>query len=176
MERKLIIGLGNPGEKYINNRHNVGFMVLDKLNNKRWQKSKSGLLLYSWLQSSTELVKPQTFMNDSGVAVKYAVGKHKIRTANLYVVHDDLDLPLGTWKMQFAKGPKDHGGINDIEQKLGSKDFTRIRIGVDNRKSESRVLGEEYVLQDFTTEEMKKLGVATDEICKKLVTILKNSN
>ena len=168
---KLIIGLGNPGEKHKNNRHNIGFMVLDKLNDKGWQKSKSGLLLYSWYQSSVELVKPQTFMNDSGVAVRYALNKHKVRTENLYVVHDDLDLPLGSWKMQFAKGPKDHRGINDIEQKLRTKLFTRIRVGVDRRSSEDRISGEDYVLRDFTKEERDVLDKVIDEICKKLATL-----
>lgn len=168
---KLVIGLGNPGEKYRNNRHNVGFMVLDKLNDKSWQKSKSGLLLYSWLQSDIELVKPQTFMNESGIAVKYAVSKHKVQTDNSYVVHDDLDLPLGIWKVQFAKGPKEHGGINDIEHKLSTKDFWRVRVGVDNRKPESKVSGEDYVLQDFTDEERRVVGKIIDEVCKKLATL-----
>lgn len=167
---KLVIGLGNPGEKYKENRHNVGFMVLDKLNKKSWQKSKSGLLLYSWYRSDIELIKPQTFMNDSGVAVRYAVNKHKIKTSNLYIIHDDLDLPLGTWKIQFAKGPKDNGGINSIEQVLGTKDFWRIRVGVDNRNSEARTSGEEYVLEDFTEDEKTILDKVINEICKKLET------
>lgn len=168
---KLIIGLGNPGEKYKYNRHNFGFMVLDRFNDKGWQKSKSGLLFYSWYQSAIELVKPQTFMNDSGAAVKYALNKHKVRTENLYIIHDDLDLPLGSWKIQFAKGPKVHGGINDIEQKLGTKDFTRIRVGVDNRKPEERTLGEEYVLQNFSEDERGVVDKVIDEVCKKLETL-----
>lgn len=171
---KSVIGLGNPGEKYKNNRHNVGFMVLDKLNKKSWQKSKSGLLSYSWYRSDIELIKPQTFMNDSGVAVRYAVNKHKIKTSNLYIIHDDLDLPLGTWKMQFAKGPKDNGGINSIEQVLDTQDFWRIRVGVDNRKHEphfTKVMrGEEYVLEDFTKDEKTILNKVINEICKKLAT------
>jgi len=165
---KLIVGLGNPGEKYKNNRHNVGFMILDKLNKKSWQKSKSGFLLYSWFRFNIELIKPQTFMNDSGVAVEYAVNKHKVKTVDLYIVHDDLDLPLGTWKIQFAKGPKDNGGINDIEQKLGTEDFWRVRVGVDNRNPETRTSGEEYVLEDFTKDELKKLEIVVEEIIKNL--------
>lgn len=168
---KLIIGLGNPGENYANTRHNIGFVVLDKLNNKHWQKSKSGLLEYSWFTPALELIKPLTFMNNSGVAVKYAQTKHHILTPNLYVIHDDLDLPLGTWKIQYAKGPKDHGGINDIEQKLGTEDFWRIRVGVDNRKPESRVEGEKYVLENFTPEEEIILEKVVEKICKKLATL-----
>lgn len=167
---KLIIGLGNPEDKYKNNRHNVGFVVLDKLNKKSWQKSKGGLLLYSWFRPDIKLIKPQTFMNDSGVAVKYAVNKHKVKTTNLYIVHDDLDLPLGSWKIQFAKGPRDNGGINSIVQVLGTKDFWRIRVGVDNRNPEARTSGEKYVLEDFTPDEKVILDKVINDICKKLGT------
>jgi peptidyl-tRNA hydrolase, PTH1 family len=169
--QKIIVGLGNPEEKHKYNRHNVGYMVLDVLNNKSWQKSKSGLLLYSWFRPDIELVKPLAYMNDSGVAVKYAVNKHKVKGDNLYIIHDDLDLPLGAWKVQYAKGPKDNGGINSIEQVLGTKDFWRIRVGIDNRNPEKRVLGEEYVLQDFSEEEKTKLNLVIGEICKKLATL-----
>lgn len=167
---KLIVGLGNPGEKYKNNRHNVGFMVLDKLNKKSWLKSKSGLIYYLWFQPTLELIKPRTFMNDSGVAVKYAVNKHQVKNTNLYIIHDDLDLRLGTWKIQLGKGPKDHGGINDIEQKLAADNFWRIRVGVDNRDPENRVSGEKYVLEDFSEKEKKLLAKVISEICKKLAT------
>ena len=164
---KLIIGLGNPGEKYINTRHNAGYMVVDKLKNLRTKKPKNVII-----------TKTNTFMNDSGVAVKYAVNKHKVKTINLYIVHDDLDLPLGTWKLQFAKGPKDNGGINSIEQVLGTKNFWRIRIGIDNRQSlplrgrnpENRISGEEYVLEDFTSDEKVVLDKVINDICKKLAT------
>jgi len=168
---KLIVGLGNPEEKHKKNRHNVGFMALDKLNKKSWQKSKSGLLVYSWYRPDIELIKPQTFMNDSGIAVKYAINKHKVKKTDLYVIHDDLDLPLGTWKIQFAKGPKDNGGINSIEQVLGTDNFSRIRVGIDNRNTEKRTSGEDYVLEDFTEEERIILDKVINEICKKLETL-----
>jgi len=170
---KIIIGLGNLGEKYKNNRHNIGFMVLDKLNDKNWQKSKSNLLLYSWLNSSTELVKPQTFMNESGVAVKYAVNKHKIKTADLYIIHDDLDIPLGSYKIQLGVGPKVHNGINSVEDAIGTKDFWRIRIGVDNRDPNDRAQGEEYVLQDFTNEDREILDGVIKKVCKEISHLFK---
>ena len=158
---KLIIGLGNPGDKYKNNRHNVGYMVVDKLKNLRTKKPKNVII-----------TKTNTFMNDSGTSVKEILSKNGVGTENLYVIHDDLDLPLGTWKMQFAKGPKDNGGINSIEQVLGTKDFWRIRVGVDNRKHEPHFTevtrGEEYVLEDFTKEELKKLEIVVEEIIKNL--------
>ena len=93
-------------------------------------------------------------MNDSGVAVKKILDNYKISPSNLYVIHDDLDIPLGEYKIQMAKGPKDHNGINSIEEELGTKDFGRIRIGIENRSSIStRPKGEDYVLADFTEEE-----------------------
>lgn len=109
-------------------------------------------------------------MNDSGIAVKYAVNKHKLKPINLYVIHDDLDLPLGSWKIQFAKGPKDNGGINSIEQVLGTDDFWRIRVGVNNRNPENRISGEDYVLEDFVKDERVILDKVINDICNKLAT------
>ncbi|AKM83201.1 hypothetical protein A2422_00410 [Candidatus Woesebacteria bacterium RIFOXYC1_FULL_31_51] len=153
---KLIIGLGNPGEKYKNNRHNVGQMVIEKLqsisHNKNILLKKSG-----------------SFMNDSGDFVKSILTKSKLETSNLYIIHDDLDITLGSYKIQFGKGPKIHNGINDIQEKLGTSDFWYVRVGVDNRDPNNRIPGEQYVLEDFTNEERDILDKVIDEICKKLV-------
>jgi len=153
---KLFVGLGNPGEKYINTRHNVGYMVVDKL------RTKNLKLI--------NLFKTNTFMNDSGSFVKNLLVSSHLDSSDLCVIHDDLDLPLGAWKIQFAKGPKDNGGINSIEQVLGTEDFWRIRVGVDNRNPEKRISGEEYVLEDFTQEERIILDKVINEICSKLAT------
>lgn len=161
---KLIIGLGNPGEKYQNNRHNIGFAVIDKLQTEisKFQFPNS---------KQIQIFKSKNFMNDSGTFVKELLSQYpNIPVSSIYIVHDDLDLPLGTWKIHHAKGPKDHGGINDIEQKLGTKNFTRIRIGVDNRKPESRISGEAYVLENFSAEEKRIIDQVIAEICKKLLT------
>ena len=155
---KLIIGLGNPGDKYKNNRHNVGYMVVDKLKTKNL-KLKSVIV-----------IKTNTFMNDSGSFVKKLTSDYCLVPSDLYVVHDDLDLPLGTWKIQFAKGPKDNGGINSIEQVLGTNNFWRIRVGIDNRNSEARTPGEEYTLEDFTKDEKVILDKVINDVCKKLAT------
>lgn len=154
----LFVGLGNPGEKYKNNRHNVGHMVIDEIKN-RGLKVRDAIF-----------AKTNTFMNDSGTSVNEILRKNNVKSENLYIIHDDLDLPLGTWKIQLAKGPKDNGGINSIEQVLGTDNFYRIRVGIDNRNPEARVPGEEYVLEDFTDEERITLNKAVDEICKKLAT------
>ncbi len=156
---KLIIGLGNPGEKYKNNRHNVGYMVVDRI-------KERGLRI-----KDAVIVKTNTFMNDSGTSVGEIISKNKVDLGNLYIIHDDLDLPLGTWKIQYAKGPKDNGGINSIEQILSTENFWRIRVGIDNRNPEKRISGEEYVLQDFTTEEKIILDGVLNEICSKLETL-----
>lgn len=162
---KLIVGLGNPGEKYKNNRHNVGFMFVDYLINEfritNYEFSKKGNLEYAWIDlkgNKIELIKPQTFMNKSGSAVRYALKKHpELKKNNLIVAHDDLDIPLGKIKIQKGTGPRLHNGIESVENYLQTKDFLRIRIGVDNRTQNNWVDGETYVLQDFKPEEKKKV-------------------
>ena len=167
---RVIVGLGNPGEKYKNNRHNIGFRVVERLAKKKWSKSKAGHLAYSWLSPQIELVKPLTFMNESGNAVSYIVKKHKAANDNLFVVHDDLDLKLGTFKIQKGKGPREHKGLLSIYQVLGTKDFWHVRIGADKRSAEHRIPGDDYVLQDFRGEEK----VQVDEVVERVVERLKN--
>lgn len=173
---KLIIGLGNPGVKYENNRHNVGFMVVDELAEElgitEWELSKSGKAEYAWGklgEERTELFKPQTFMNDSGFSVGYAKEKHQnLKISDIYIVHDDLDIKLGEYKIQQGRGPRDHGGLNSIDKVLGTSDYWHVRVGVDNRDQANRTPGEEYVLQDFTDQEEVKLKTVIDEVIKKL--------
>ncbi len=153
---KLIIGLGNPGKKYAKTRHNAGYILVDKL--------------HSMVSSMTDIVllKPGTSMNKSGQAVKKLVDSHKTAMGDLYIIHDDLDIKLGEYKIQKGKGPKDHKGVNSIEDSLGETDFWRIRIGVENRESEKRISGEEYVLQEFDGEELEIIGKVADEVIKDL--------
>jgi PTH1 family peptidyl-tRNA hydrolase len=171
---RLIVGLGNPGEKYVVTRHNAGFSFVDELARQKklsWEDSRTGLLQYCWFTNSSgkiELIKPQVFMNDSGKSVVRAKSKHGVKTEDIYVVHDDLDIPLGSYKIQFGTGPKVHNGVNSVEAELGTKDFWRVRIGVDNRKPDDRTDGEEYVLQDFTEEERLTLDGVIEKICKEI--------
>ena len=139
---KLIVGLGNPGAKYAKTRHNVGYMAVDKL------KAEIGD------RQDMILVKPTTFMNDSGVAVKEQMKNSNVDLGDLYVIHDDLDIPLGTYKIQLGKGPKTHKGLLSVYEKLGTKDFWHVRIGVENR-TDKTVSGEVYTLQPFEPEEKK---------------------
>lgn len=150
---KLIVGLGNPGAKYKNNRHNVGFWVVDEL-------AKLNL-------PDVILFKPQKFMNRSGVEVKrWLRGKWKDRILPLYVAHDDLDIPLGKFKIS-RKGPKVHNGLKSIYEQLGTKDFWHIRIGIDNRMNTGfSGTGEDYVLQNFRPEERRIIKATIGRLIK----------
>lgn len=158
---KLIVGLGNPGDKYKGNRHNVGQMVLEGI-------QRSGIRDQG---SEIRLVRPETFMNESGVAVRKAMNFYKLGVEDLIVIHDDLDIRLGEYKIDMARGPKQHNGVTSVEEELGTKDFLRVRVGVDNRDQSSgiRVRGDKYVLEDFTDEER----VILDGVIEKIVDELK---
>ncbi len=147
---KLLIGLGNPGSKYIHNRHNAGYLFIDSI---------------ATLQND-KVFKTDTFMNDSGRFVKSAMSNKQCAINDLYIIHDDLDIPLGQYKIQLGVGPKVHNGVNNIEEVLGTKDFWRIRIGVDNREPQNRILGEDYVLQNFNNDELISLNKVFDAIVK----------
>jgi len=174
---KLIIGLGNPGGKYRNTRHNVGFNVLDKLA-KIWglawevdKKTSSITALHQVNKTRNVLLaKPQTFMNASGKAVKSLCTKHNIQGADLVIVHDDLDIKLGDYKIQFGKGPKVHNGLLSIKKFLGTQNFWHVRVGIDNRSADNRLSGEAYVLQSFSSSEK----VVMDKVVKEVASELTN--
>jgi PTH1 family peptidyl-tRNA hydrolase len=176
---KLIVGLGNPGARYEKSRHNLGFSALDRFKKDgKWGKSKGGKCLYLWLTTKggerVELIKPETFMNDSGISVKYVLGKHpELKLDDIYVVHDDLDIKLGEYKIQLGKGPKDHKGLLSIYEKLKSKNFWHARVGVENRSKDNRILGEDYVLQSFGKEEKIIIDRVVDKIIEDIKERLK---
>ncbi len=170
----ILFGLGNPGKEYQNTRHNVGQMFLDFLVKKwglGWKKRKDYLALVA-KKNNWFLVKPKVFMNESGKAVKIflTAGPGKcFKRGNkicLIVVHDELDLPLGKWKLTFAKSSPLHKGIISIESYLKTKKFWRLRIGVDNRQSNDWLPGEKYVLQNFQREEKEILTKVFAEIAQ----------
>ena len=181
----IIIGLGNPGKKYQNNRHNVGHMFIDYLtqnqvrlgknHGRRGQNSpllpiKSGFAG----QAKLKTFKTNCFMNESGKEVAKIIKNLKLKIKNLIVVHDDLDIPLGKFRIDFGRGPRLHNGLKSIEQTLKTKDFWRIRIGVDNRQKTGWVDGEAYVLQDFLPEEREILEKEVfGKIVKKLFEMIK---
>lgn len=152
---KLIVCLGNPGNAYVNTRHNAGFLVADTLQDLK-------------LPKDVVLKKSDAFMNESGSFVKKLTDTYHLLPGDLYIIHDDLDIKLGEYKIQFGKGPKDHNGILDIEDKLGTKDFWRVRVGVDNRPLDNKPMGEEYVLQNFSSEEKEILSETIKRIVNEL--------
>lgn len=134
----LIVGLGNPGKKYEKSRHNIGFMVLDELAQELlpvkktvWKEDKKSDSEIIVIDSKMVLAKPQTMVNASGVAVAKILRNYDIKIlSNLWVVHDDLDLPLGKIKIAKARGAAGHRGIQSIIRELGAVDFVRFRLGV----------------------------------------------
>lgn len=113
-------------------------------------------------------------MNSSGDEVKKLIASYKLPAASIIIVHDDLDIPLGKFKIQKSGGPKLHRGIASIEQSLGTKEFWRVRIGVDNRDPGERIDGETYVLADFTQHEVKSVLQVFDKVVDKLQSVFHN--
>lgn len=171
----LIVGLGNPGRKFKKTRHNAGFRVIDgfvRENNfpklKLSKKFNSLISEGSLNRKKIILAKPQTFMNDSGKAMKPLVKGLKLKIENLFVVHDDIDLPLGKIKISKGRGAAGHKGVQSIINILGTKNFVRFRVGIlPKRESASwrtkRI--ENFVLKKFT----KKEEEVIKEIVKRVV-------
>ena len=151
---KLIVGLGNIGEKYEKTRHNVGFMVLDRflqdiksVKQTVWEenkKFKSFTASYNWQPKHGELeklvlAKPSTHMNASGIAVKLLADFYKVKPVDIWVIHDELDLPLGSMKIRFGGSSAGHRGIENIMEQLGTEKFWRFRMGIGFQSSEFRI-------------------------------------
>lgn len=169
----LIVGLGNPGEEYKKTRHNVGFMFVDRLADKENFSYDKKQEIEVLTIKNMVLAKPQTFMNDSGRAVRKIMDFYKWRVEDLVVIHDDLDIAFGEFKIQRDKGPKVHNGIKSIERTLGRSDFWRVRIGIDNRQpGVSYGTGADYVLSSLSKDELKELEGVFDEVEKELMETL----
>ena len=154
----LIVGLGNPGKKYQDTRHNIGFGVIDKLQSLNLKK--------------VILAKPKTFMNLSGKAVKSLIKKYKIPTANLWVIHDDIDLPLGKIRIVKNRGAAGHKGVESIIKELGTKNFVRFRIGICPKTGKPKN-PENFVLQKFNKEEKEIIKEVIKKTAKAIEYFLK---
>jgi len=152
---KLFVGLGNPGKKYQNTRHNLGQTIAKKLIEKYGQKNNG--LMFTITDS---------FMNESGPAVQKIVHFYKISPADLYLIHDDLDLGVGDYKIQFDRGPAGHHGVESVIQSLGTQAFNRIRVGIG--KPTTPITVEDYVLQPFSPEERVIIDQTIDKIVKEI--------
>ena len=162
----LIVGLGNPGKKYSLSRHNVGFMVIDEIAKRQEidvrKKGFNSLYCESIIDhEKIVLLKPQTFMNESGGAVYAAVNFYKISTSDILVVHDDIDLPTGAMQVKFSGGSAGHKGIDSVIGHLGGCDFIRIRIGVGRPNQKPEVVS--HVLSDFEQGEIKIIRVMIEK-------------
>jgi len=156
----LIVGLGNPGREYRGTRHNVGFMLLDRLAENLGVsfsrvESRSLVTKAEFLGSKLILVKPQTYMNLSGQAVSSLLRFYKVPLERLLVIYDDVDLPLGTLRLRPDGGSAGHKGMQSIIEKLGAQEFPRLRIGVS--RPPGRMEAADYVLQDFSKAESELL-------------------
>ncbi|MFH1325922.1 MAG: aminoacyl-tRNA hydrolase [Candidatus Falkowbacteria bacterium] len=182
---RLIVGLGNPGEKYKNTRHNAGFMVLDALaeqENLSWKLNKRFNTEISDSEENTILIKPQTFMNNSGQAVQAVLNYYKllpktlgvVRKKNIdlsdkiIIIHDDVDIELGKFKIQSNRSTGGHNGIKSIINHLKTQNFTRVRIGIANSLLRAKIAPEKFVLQNFPVSEKNTLDKLIPEILQKL--------
>lgn len=161
----LLIGLGNPGREYINTRHNIGFMLIDRLTirlDARGMKLQSNAIVITsrYEEQKIILAKPQTYMNLSGQSVQGLAHFYKIPLENLLVVHDDLDIPFGTIRIRPTGGPGGQRGMASTIEKLGTKDFPRLRLGIG--RPPGRMEPKDYVLQDFSKDDMKTLPEILD--------------
>ena len=155
----LLVGLGNPGPNSENNRHNIGFKIIDAINSHfklSKQKPKfKGLLTTGNIESKkVYAIKPLTFMNNSGICIRELIEYFKMDAADVIVFHDDLDIDVGKIKAKFGGSSAGHNGIESIDKFIG-KDYSRVRIGIG--KPESKISISDYVLNDFNDEEKEKL-------------------
>lgn len=156
----LFVGLGNPGNQYAGNRHNVGFMVIDQMAQdhgaaqfrSKFQGRVSDILMGD---QKVILLKPTTFMNNSGLSVNQTAKFYKIKPDRIVVFYDELDLVFGKIRMKLGGGLAGHNGLKSIKGALGTPEFRRVRIGIDHPGDKDRVSG--YVLSDFSKAEQKSL-------------------
>lgn len=156
----LVVGLGNPGLEYAKTRHNVGFMYLDYLasrhnvsfNDSKWQAQTASLKVFG---QSLTLVKPETYMNRSGMSVSRIAAFYKIAPGNIIVIHDDLDLPVGRVKLMNDRGAGGHNGIRSLIEQLSAKDFPRFKVGIGRPQNAMPV--EKYVLAAFSGDDLERI-------------------
>jgi len=181
---KLIIGLGNPGQEYSANRHNIGFLCINYFAkqhrielDKKQGKARVGIGTIAGNQ--VILAKPQTYMNASGISVSQLMQKYQVPLADLIVIHDDLDLPLGKIRIRGGSSAGGHNGAKSIIASLGTQDFIRIRVGIsrpqspDENKLETIV---DYVLGDFTDEDKPVIEETIRRVSDALMCLITEGN
>ncbi len=176
---KLIIGLGNPGPEYEQTRHNAGFILVDFLRSKyelptfTLNKKFNAQTSEGFVESEKYiLVKPQLFMNRSGESVRAIVDFYKIEPENIIVAADDLDIEIDNYKITRDSRAAGHNGIQNIIDNIGTQDFTRIKLGVEvsgGRKERGEISGHNFVLQNFSNDELQALDNAIGNVVKEII-------
>ena len=170
-KKYLIVGLGNIGADYVNTRHNIGFKALNhfaNIHNIEFENRKLGALANYKLKGRIFLLlKPNTFMNLSGKAIKYWLDKEKIPMANLLVVTDDLNLSFGTLRFKTKGSDGGHNGLKDIQDKLNTTQYSRLRFGISDEFSKGRQV--DYVLGVWSDEESSKLDERLGRVSQSLI-------
>ncbi len=168
MEKKLIVGLGNPGPEYALSRHNAGFLVLDRWaarDNLKWSLERYGWVTQTSIKGrGVTLLKPSTYMNLSGQAVRYWQQQLKISLENILVITDELQIQLGRINLRPLGSAGGHNGLSNIEELLGTKSYPRLRFGIGNNFPKGRQV--EYVLGNFTEDELALAGLVIDQAIK----------
>ncbi|MDA9125557.1 aminoacyl-tRNA hydrolase [Flavobacteriaceae bacterium] len=158
-KKYLIVGFGNSGVDYVNTRHNIGFKVLEKfaqLNNTSFETKKLGdMASFKFKGRTFLLLKPNTYMNLSGKAVKYWLEKESIPHENLLVITDDLNLPFGTLRLKIKGSAGGHNGLKDVQDKLNTSQYNRLRFGISDEFTKGKQV--DYVLGNWTDEESETL-------------------
>jgi len=163
---KIIFGLGNPGQKYKNNRHNIGYMVVEELAAGLSAKFKRSLVLGAQIAKAKKdgqdiiLVKPRTFMNNSGLSAKKIAAKYKVRSQDILIIYDEIDLALGEIRFRQKGSCAGHRGMSSIISALGTEQINRLRVGIGGSQAQEL---SDYVLSDFS----KKEKVILDETINK---------
>ena len=177
MKTLCIVGLGNPGKKYNNTYHNIGFAVLDVFlamqdSKQKFSFSKKHNAEIAELQlgeTKIILVKPQTYMNKSGFVAQSVLDFYKLDPINkLLVVHDDLDLPFGKIRFSRDSGAAGHNGVSSVIQQLGTQNFARLRFGIGNDNDQVMESSEKYVLKNLSAEQQKQLPRLLDYCAKSI--------
>ena len=170
----LLVGLGNPSPNNSNNRHNVGFIVIDAINSKfklSKQKPKfKGLLTTGKIDDKkVYAIKPLTFMNSSGICIKELIEYFKIDAKDVFVFHDDMDIDIGKVKVKFGGSSAGHNGIESIDKNIG-RHYSRIRIGIGRPQNNST--GVEHVLDNFSSDEKQSIEKVADNIINSLSVLI----
>jgi len=181
---KIIVGLGNFENQYLKNRHNAGFMALDKIQNKfefdefkEEKKFEAEIAQGEIGETKILLIKPLTFMNNSGKAVRKVVDYFKLDKKDIIVIYDDIDLPLGTIRIREQGSAGTHNGMKSMINELGTEEFTRIRIGVESRGelSPEKQDTSSFVLSDFNQKEEPVFKKTISEIPQEIEKMLKET-